>query len=166
MKTTRRDFLRMGWKIGGAALAVAAGWTTYESLRPLASRAVGAKLALGKIGQFAPDTVTYFQDARLYVANAQGKELFALSQKCPHLGCRVPFCESSGRFECPCHGSVYDIAGEYISGPAPRGMDRYPVAIDGDNVSADTTNLQEGPARGTNKYLTPPKGPSCVQSKP
>ena len=35
-------------------------------------------------------------------------------EKCTHLGCRVPFCESSSQFECPCHGSVFNRAGELI----------------------------------------------------
>ncbi len=97
----------------------------------------------------------------MYVVNAKDY-LFALSQKCPHLGCHVPFCESSGRFECPCHGSIYDLAGEYIGGPAPRGMDRYEVTLDGDNVVVDTSVLKTGPARGANTFFTPPKGPSCI----
>ncbi len=44
-----------------------------------------------------------------------------LYQRCVHLGCRVPFCNSSKWFECPCHGSKYNEAGEYQLGPAPRG---------------------------------------------
>ena len=50
-----------------------------------------------------------------------------LYQRCVHLGCRVPFCESSKWFECPCHGSKYNGVGEYQLGPAPRGMDRFQV---------------------------------------
>ncbi|MGZ4128775.1 MAG: QcrA and Rieske domain-containing protein [Actinomycetota bacterium] len=162
MKLTRRELLQSGWKIGTAALVLAAGWTTYESLRPLAVRGAGAKLGVGGVKDFATDTATYVADGRLYVTNAGGKALFALSQKCPHLGCRVPFCESSGRFECPCHGSIYDIAGEYVSGPAPRGMDRHPLSLAGDQVLADTSQTILGPPRGTDTYLTPPKGPGCV----
>ena len=97
----------------------------------------------------------------MYVVNANGY-LFALSQKCPHLGCHVPYCDSSGRFECPCHGSIYDLAGEYIAGPAPRGMDRYQVSLVGDHVVVDTNVLLSGPPRGTNHFLTPAKGPGCV----
>ena len=48
------------------------------------------------------------------------------SQKCPHLGCRVPECATSQWFECQCHGSQYNRAGEKKAGPAPRGMDRHP----------------------------------------
>jgi cytochrome b6-f complex iron-sulfur subunit len=74
----------------------------------------------------------------------------------------VPYCESSGRFECPCHGSIYDLAGEYITGPAGRGMDRYEVKLDGDNVVVDTGVLISGPPRGAKVFLTPAKGPSCI----
>ena len=36
----------------------------------------------------------------------------ALYQKCVHLGCRVPWCQTSQWFECPCHGSKYNRVGE------------------------------------------------------
>ena len=163
MELSRREFLRTGWRIGGLALAVAAGWTAYESLRPLASKAGGAKLGLGNVTNYSPGTATYVAEGRMYVTNAAGQELFALSQKCPHLGCRVPFCKSSGRFECPCHGSIYSIAGEYITGPAPRGMDRYQLSLQNGTLVADTSTVIQGPPRGTNRFITPPKGPSCVK---
>ena len=161
MPSTRRELLVNGWKIGGTMLAVAAGWTAYESLRPLASTASGAVLKLGNVADFPTDSATYVTEGRLFVANAGG-HLFALSQKCPHLGCRVPFCESSGRFECPCHGSKYDLGGEWIEGPAPRGMDRYDLKLDGDALVVDTSKLTQGPDRGAKQFLKPAKGPSCA----
>lgn len=161
MSTTRRELLRRGWKLGGALLAAAAGWTTYESLRPLASAASGGTLNLGSVGSFQPETATYISQGRLFVAHT-GTEIYALSQKCPHLGCRVPFCDSSGRFECPCHGSKYDLGGEWIEGPAPRGMDRFPLTVSGGNLMADTSKVIIGPSRGAKRFLKPAKGPSCV----
>lgn len=161
MAISRRNLLLRGWKLGGALLA-AAGWTTYESLRPLAQVTEGGSLTLGKAQRYGPGTATYVNSARLYVANADG-HYFALSQKCPHLGCRVPFCASSGRFECPCHGSVFDIAGEYIKGPAPRGMDRFELAVEGDELVVDTSVLVRGPDPGAEQFLTPPRGPSCIE---
>jgi cytochrome b6-f complex iron-sulfur subunit len=161
MPTTRRELLRRAWKLGGALLAAAAVWTTYESLRPLTSAASGGPLDLGSPGRYQPETATYISQGRLFVANT-GSEVYALSQKCPHLGCRVPFCDSSGRFECPCHGSKYDLGGEWIEGPAPRGMDRYELKLIGGNLVADTSKLITGPTRGAKRYLKPAKGPSCV----
>ncbi|HZQ26738.1 MAG TPA: ubiquinol-cytochrome c reductase iron-sulfur subunit [Acidimicrobiales bacterium] len=161
MATSRRQFLRRGWEIGGSLLALAAGWTTYESIRPLAGSATGAKLKLAGPGSYPPDTATYVVEGRLWVANT-GTQLFALSQKCPHLGCRVPFCESSGHFECPCHGSRFDIGGEWIQGPAPRGMDKYALSVDGANLVVDTSKVLPGPDRGAKAFFKPAKGPSCV----
>jgi len=158
--TTRREFLRTGWKLGGTLLAIAAGWTVWESLRPLASGSGGGKIKLGSASSYQPGTATYVPEGRLFVANT-GSTLLAISQKCPHLGCQVPFCESSGRFECPCHGSVFDIGGEWIEGPAPVGMSQYPISLDADTVVVDTSTVQTGPPRGSHKYLTPPKGPKC-----
>jgi Rieske Fe-S protein len=158
---SRRDLLRDGWKLGGALLIGAAGFTGYEALRPLATGASGAKLTVGSISNFAADTSTYVSAGRMYIVNTNDY-LFALSQKCPHLGCHVPYCESSGRFECPCHGSIYDLAGEYIAGPSPRGMDRYHIALDGEKVVVDTNVLKTGPARGVKNFLKPAKGPSCI----
>lgn len=160
MAPTRRAVLRQGWKAGGVMLGLAAGWTVFESMRPLASGATKGPITVGNVSSFPEGTATYVPAGRLFVANPGG-EIFALSQKCPHLGCRVPFCESSGRFECGCHGSVFDLGGEWIAGPSPRGMDRYPVSADGDTLVVDTSTTIEGPPHGAKVYRTPPKGPSC-----
>lgn len=158
---SRRNFLVTGWKVGGVLLIGAAGYTAYEALRPLATGATGGKIAVGSTSSFGEGTSTYVPAGRLYVVNAS-RHLFALSQKCPHLGCKVPFCESSGRFECPCHGSVFDLAGEWIKGPAPHGMNQYALSLDGQTVIVDTSKETTGPDRGAHAYLTPPKGPSCI----
>ncbi len=161
MRLNRRDLLRRGWEIGGTLLGVSLGWTAYEALRPLAAASGGARITLGSPADFQPGTATYFNEGRLWLANAGG-HFFALSQKCPHLGCRVPFCKTSGRFECPCHGSVYDIAGEYVQGPAPRGMDRFQLRLDNGMLVVDTGTLIPGPDRGKRDFLTPPLGPACI----
>ncbi len=162
MKLSRRELLRTGWKVGGAFLGVAAGWTIYESLRPLGGGSETGTIQLDNPTSYAEGTATYVPEGRLYVVNAQGN-LFALSQKCPHLGCRVPFCESSGRFECGCHGSIFDIGGEWIDGPAPRGMDRFQLTANDSQLLVDTGKLDPGPDRGAEQFLTPPAGPSCIE---
>ncbi|HEY7401821.1 MAG TPA: Rieske 2Fe-2S domain-containing protein, partial [Actinomycetota bacterium] len=65
-------------------------------------------------------------------------------------------------FECPCHGSKYNGAGEYQLGPAPRGMDRFTVKVEGGNVLVDTSLIILGPPRGTDTIQKPPQGPYCV----
>jgi cytochrome b6-f complex iron-sulfur subunit len=161
MSMNRRNFLKAGWRAGIALLGAAAAWTSYELLRPLAALGTGGKLKLGSASDYAPGTATYVREGRLFVANADG-HYFALSQKCPHLGCRVDFCESSGHFECPCHGSVFDLAGEWISGPSPRGMDRFERGFDGDTFFADTSKRTDGPNHGASQFFKPAKGPKCT----
>lgn len=89
--------------------------------------------------------------------------LMALYHKCVHLGCRVPWCQSSQWFECPCHGSKYNRWGEYTDGPAPRGLDRFPSQVDADgNLVVSTGTILTGPARTANVLQQQPEGPHCV----
>jgi Rieske Fe-S protein len=157
----RRRFLNTIWKILGIGLVVEAGWTSYDILNPKASGAVGGVLNAGSPQDYPEGVVKYFLDGRFYITSSDGN-LVALYQKCPHLGCRVPFCDSSGRFECPCHGSKYNIRGEYIEGPAPRGMDRFLIKVSGDRVLVDTATVVEGPPRGVSTVPSDAKGASCV----
>ena len=89
--------------------------------------------------------------------------LVALFQKCPHLGCRVPQCETSQWFECPCHGSRYNQVGEKRGGPAPRGMDRFAMSVNskGEFIIRTGTVIQ-GPPIGVNTTGQEPEGPSCL----
>lgn len=88
--------------------------------------------------------------------------LLALHEKCPHLGCRVPFCETSGWFECACHGSMFTRAGEHRGGPGPRGLDAFPVEVAGDDVLVNPRRAVSGALAGTIVLELPAKGPHCV----
>jgi len=88
--------------------------------------------------------------------------LMALWQRCVHLGCRVPTCDSSQGFECPCHGSKYNYHGEYEDGPAPRNLDRFVVSVsDAGELVIDTGSVIQT-ARASVKTTEYPKGPSCI----
>jgi hypothetical protein len=49
----------------------------------------------------------------------------AVTSRCSHLGCSVRWIPSAERFICPCHGSVFDLEGVRVAGPAPRPLDRF-----------------------------------------
>ncbi|HZD04896.1 MAG TPA: Rieske 2Fe-2S domain-containing protein [Longimicrobiales bacterium] len=157
----RRRFLGWTWKALAAGLAVEAGWTTYDVLVPRPAGGFGGEIEAGSEVAFPEGEVRYFPEGRMYVTRVDG-ELVALFQKCPHLGCRVPFCDSSGRFECPCHGSVFNRKGEYLAGPAPRGMDSFPIRIQDGEVLVDTGEVVEGPPQGELTLDEPAAGPSCL----
>jgi cytochrome b6-f complex iron-sulfur subunit len=156
----RRMFLNRTWKALAGLFVLEAAWGSWDMIQPSQARAFGGIIKAGLPSEFAEGTVKYFPNGRFYVAAYKGK-LQALYQKCPHLGCRVPFCETSKQFECPCHGSAYNITGEYLQGPAPRGMDRFPLRIEGNQVLVDTGELIEGPPQGVLTGPSEPMGPAC-----
>jgi cytochrome b6-f complex iron-sulfur subunit len=87
----------------------------------------------------------------------------ALWHRCVHLGCRVPWCQTSQWFECPCHGSQYNRVGEKKGGPAPRGLDRFPLTVNTatQQITVDTSQVSQGPPIGTNTTGQEAEGPHC-----
>jgi cytochrome b6-f complex iron-sulfur subunit len=161
----RRDFLSRMWKAGIALIGAAGIWTSWDLLQPLEASGFG-----GKVRTVPPEAVPEtgaieVPQARAYLVRIEG-EIHALSEKCTHLGCRVPFCNTSSQFECPCHGSVFNRAGDYRAGPAPRGMDQYPIEIGEEDglIYIDTGQVVEGPAPGVITADEPATGPSCTES--
>jgi glycine/D-amino acid oxidase-like deaminating enzyme/nitrite reductase/ring-hydroxylating ferredoxin subunit len=47
----------------------------------------------------------------------------AVSPVCRHVGCLVSFNRAERSWDCPCHGSRYDIEGHVIEGPAVRDLE-------------------------------------------
>ena len=181
IKLTRRDFFR-GSLIGSLLVFGAEfGAGTLAFLWPNLRGGFGATIAAGALEDLRSgiqsDGNVYIGTGRFYVVPYDGEAtgdvdyaaggvaadgMMALYQKCVHLGCRVPFCGSSKWFECPCHGSKYNQAGEYALGPAPRGMDRFKVSVTDGVLYVDTSVVVLGPPRGTDTINQPPEGPFCV----
>jgi len=157
----RRAFLAKGWKAGLGLLAAAGLWTSWDLLRPRLGAGFAAKVKTTYTAETVPaDAVLEIPAARAYLTKIDG-EVVAISEKCTHLGCRIPFCDSSGQFECPCHGSFFNRAGEHVTGPAPRGMDRFTVGIVDGVVEIDTSETVNGAPPGTDTIDEPPLGPRC-----
>jgi len=72
------------------------------------------------------------------VKDSDGTYWIALYQRCVHLGCTVPFRDDCDSFKCPCHGSHYNVDGEYLDGPAPRSLDRFQISFNGNDVMVNT----------------------------
>ncbi|ONI86503.1 hypothetical protein ALI144C_11420 [Actinosynnema sp. ALI-1.44] len=55
-----------------------------------------------------------------------GKE-HAVSLRCTHLGCLVRFNAAETSWDCPCHGSRFDVDGNVLEGPATKPLPRRDV---------------------------------------
>jgi len=177
---SRREFLRTWWLISWGGIAAAFGGASIAFLWPNLRGGFGAQIDVGSVddvtkgiedggGQMAyPAGRMYLvsYDSSLdaqgqYAELTNGAPFMALYQKCVHLGCRVPWCSTSEWFECPCHGSRYNRWGEYQFGPAPRGLDRFALRVEGGQVVVDTSTVVTGPSRIAGALDQPPAGPHC-----
>ena len=48
--------------------------------------------------------------------------LHVVSVKCPHLGCQLEWNPAEKSWDCPCHGSRFDIDGRLLGGPATSSL--------------------------------------------
>lgn len=98
-------------------------------------------------------------DSESVVKDSDGSYWLALYQKCVHLGCTVPFRNDCNSFKCPCHGSHYNVDGEYLDGPAPRSLDRFEITFTGSTVIVNTGVLNQHvphPVHGQTRLIAKP----------
>jgi glycine/D-amino acid oxidase-like deaminating enzyme/nitrite reductase/ring-hydroxylating ferredoxin subunit len=61
---------------------------------------------------------------RLAVYRDQDGTAHALSSVCTHMGCQVAFNSIERSWDCPCHGSRFDIDGTVLDGPATKPLEK------------------------------------------
>jgi Rieske Fe-S protein len=161
-KYTRREALTRMWQWAVGLVAIAGTWTAFDLLKPANAAQAGPVRTVPV--EDVPDVgVLEVSAMNGYLTKVDG-EVVALWWKCPHLGCKVPWCDSSGQFECPCHGSVYNRIGEYRRGPSPRGMDSYAYSVEEGIIVVDTAAITDGLPPGNETLDEPPSGPECLGS--
>jgi cytochrome b6-f complex iron-sulfur subunit len=185
---TRRQFVNRSI-VGAMGLGLAGfGSATLAFLWPFGSGGFGAAISVGTVADIRAaivdgDGFAYYPEGRLWITEypesaltkagdvydapvlvSMEAGLAVMYQKCPHLGCRVPACVTSQWFECPCHGSQYNRAGEKKGGPAPRGLDRFATQVSGGVLTVDTGTIIEGPPIGTDTTGQETEGPHCVSA--
>jgi nitrite reductase/ring-hydroxylating ferredoxin subunit len=70
----------------------------------------------------------HLPEAGVWLLRRTGRsEILALDDRCTHLGCRYAWSSKTSRFECPCHGSAFDVNGNVIHGPAAKPLERLSV---------------------------------------
>jgi cytochrome b6-f complex iron-sulfur subunit len=152
---SRREFLNYAWGASILLFMAEMGIVTYLFALP--------RFRAGQFGgAFTLNAVVVPPTGAAPVDNPDGKfwishtdqGVKALYKVCTHLGCLFKWVDTNNRFECPCHGSKFQLDGTYIEGPAPRSLDQFPVeALDAeDNVLAQSDGkaplqLPEGTAK-------------------
>jgi cytochrome b6-f complex iron-sulfur subunit len=183
---TRRQFLNRSVIVMFILGLSTFGAGVVAFLWPKAGGGFGSSIRVGNINEIIADIranngFLYKPEGRMWIteypsgalekaravysqAELAGMEagVIALYQKCPHLGCRTPECGTSQWFECPCHGSQYNQVGEKKGGPAPRGMDRFAMAVAGGVLVVDTGSVIQGPPIGVDTTGQQAEGPHCI----
>ena len=158
---SRRSFLNILWTVLGLAALAELVWLAFSFLRPArpgsAESQANTVIHAGAVASFVPGTVTAFQKGEFYIVRLDDGGLLALSCKCTHLGCTVPWVEKEKRFLCPCHASAYDITGNVINSPATRALDIFPVVIENNVVRVDTGKRIKRGGFDPKQVVYPPK---------
>lgn len=65
---------------------------------------------------------------KLAVYRDEAGDAHAVSARCTHLGCLVRFNAAERSWDCPCHGSRFDVDGNVLEGPATEPLPRHDPA--------------------------------------
>ena len=125
----RREFLRD--TVAGALLAVLP-LSALQSLPMSWVSGTGART--DKAYPFpAADGVSIDKGESVIIARFDNR-VWAFSLACPHQNTAIRWDAGAGRFQCPKHKSRYRPDGTFIEGRATRGLDRFAVRRDGDQL--------------------------------
>jgi nitrite reductase/ring-hydroxylating ferredoxin subunit len=130
-----------------AGRAAALGW---RLVRPLASRGDEHTYPIP-----AADGASIDKDNQIIVVRWQQKA-YAFNLSCPHQNTALHWHPEDQQFQCPKHHSHYQPDGVFISGRATRGMDRFGLRRDGDNMVVDVDKFfrqDENTAEWTAAFL-------------
>lgn len=142
---TRREFLNYAWLASLGILLAEMGGAVYLFAMPrFREGEFGGLFFLGIAADYTlEEEPEYISKGKFYMIR-DDDGLLALYKVCTHLGCLVPWVPSANRFICPCHGSQFQRDGTYISGPAPRALDRFVIRL----IGADGRVLAETDPEG------------------
>lgn len=131
--TRRKFFLFVGW-FGILSSLASTVFGAVRYMFPNVLYEPPTTFKIGKPSDYPPNSVTFVQGKGLFVV--RGKDgvdgIRVISSVCTHMGCTPKWVEDSNRWECPCHGSFFDLKGNVIAGPAPRPLPWYKATIAGD----------------------------------
>jgi cytochrome b6-f complex iron-sulfur subunit len=139
----RRSFLRrVLMAVGLSSVAASLSGIAARYLYPLKAIRLKRRIFLAPAGDIPSGKGRSYRlpDGGTALVAHTGAGIVALSDVCPHLGCKVRYEESKGQFLCPCHGGVFEKDGRAIAGPPAeegKNLTRYAVTKVGENLFID-----------------------------
>jgi len=139
--SNRREFLIA---VGTAAAAISVTGSLLSGCKQQSSRKDGTTAAavatldvtkpefamLSKAGGMVKIPDPADPDRPIIVFRRTADAVVAFSSRCPHAGCEVAL-PDAGKVICPCHDSIFDDRGNFISGPAKGPLKRFTARLDG-----------------------------------
>lgn len=124
---SRRQFVRR-MMVGWGSLSLIAGISVVGVMRFLLPNVLYEPPTVFRIGfpESFPEGVTPIPERNVFVVR-NGNSFHAISSICTHLRCQVGHVRNG--FQCPCHGSRFDIEGKVLRGAAPRPLDWFEVTL-------------------------------------
>jgi Rieske Fe-S protein len=155
---SRREFLRDA-AVAVAGIAATLGFARSAGALPEHFQ-IRATRALARAGDQlsypipATDGAQIDREAQVILVRWQNA-IYAFNLSCPHQHTALRWDETDHQFQCPKHHSKYQPDGEFISGRATRGMDRFGVRRDGEKIVVDVNAMhkQDEDSAGWNAAL-------------
>jgi len=144
-QTTRRAFLAAAGA-AGVLYTAALAYPIYRYLASPEEMALSAtavtevtlkdaeKLPLGSVLMYK-----FGSRPAMLIHHENGKWV-SMTAVCTHLGCTVQYEPQADRIHCACHGGVYNAyTGANVSGPPPKPLTTYKVAVSDTGVQVSLT---------------------------
>jgi cytochrome b6-f complex iron-sulfur subunit len=136
----RRSFLDALLAVGFVSTAAAIAYPVGRFLVPPESgEPVTQSVVAARAGTLRPNSAAIFKFGSkpgIVVKTADG-EIRAFSAVCTHLDCTVQFKDDTSQLWCACHNGTYDLGGNVVSGPPPRGLEKFVVNLRGEPGEED-----------------------------
>ena len=131
----RRSFLDALLAVGFVSTAVAIAYPVSQFLiPPVSGEPATASASAGKAASLKPNSAHIFKFGNrpgIVVRTAEG-DVRAFSAVCTHLDCTVQYKADTAQLWCACHNGTYDLGGNVVSGPPPRGLETFVVNLRGE----------------------------------
>ncbi|MFN8061931.1 MAG: Rieske 2Fe-2S domain-containing protein [Vicinamibacterales bacterium] len=139
-RVPRRSFLDALLGAGLASTSVAALYpVTRFLIPPKGGEPATASVVVGKADAMRMNSGVVFQFGSrpaILVRTAEG-DFKAFTAVCTHLQCTVQYKADTSQIWCACHNGYYDLSGNVVSGPPPKPLDQFAVAVRGEPGKED-----------------------------